>query len=70
MNATLGTLRESTPSAQRCVFEPQQIANLPAAARKYLEHAIAPGIPFASAVRVRMRGEIKLKRWLPVRIRR
>ena len=40
-------------------------ANLPAAARLYLEHAIVRGTPLASAVRLRMRGEIKLRRWLP-----
>jgi hypothetical protein len=37
----------------------------PAAARRYLEHAIAAGIPLASAVRLRMHGEIKLRRWRP-----
>ena len=40
-------------------------ANLPAAARLYLEHAIARGTPLANAVRLRLRGEIKLRRWLP-----
>jgi len=36
-------------------------ANLPSAARLYLEHSIAPGTPLASAVRLRIRGEIKLR---------
>jgi len=40
-------------------------ANLPSAARLYLQHAIALGTPLATAVRVSMRGEIKLRRWLP-----
>jgi hypothetical protein len=35
--------------------------------RRFLEHAIAPGTPLASAVRLRMHGEIKLGRWLPFR---
>jgi hypothetical protein len=44
-----------------------RLAGLPEPARRYLEHAIAPGTPLASAVRLRMRGEIKLGRWLPYR---
>ena len=38
---------------------------LPGAARKYLRHAVAPGARFASAVRLQMHGQIKLKGWLP-----
>ncbi|MBW4481297.1 MAG: hypothetical protein KME14_02015 [Tildeniella torsiva UHER 1998/13D] len=34
-------------------------------ARRYLEHAIAPGTALASAVRLKMHGEIKLKTWSP-----
>jgi hypothetical protein len=47
------------------VFEPGAIAGHPEPARRYLEHAIEPGTPLAAAVRLRMSGEIKLKRWLP-----
>ncbi len=46
-------------------FRPDRLAALPEAARRYLEHAIAPGTTLASAVRLRMHGEIKLRRWLP-----
>ena len=46
-------------------FRPVQISGLPEAARRYLEHAIAPGTRLASSVRLRMHGEIKLKGWLP-----
>jgi hypothetical protein len=46
-------------------FGPGRFASLPEASRRYLEHAIAPGTPLASAVRLRMHGEIKLRRWLP-----
>jgi hypothetical protein len=49
----------------QAVFRPDQAASLPGAARRYLEHAIAPGTPLASAVRLQMHGEIKLRRWLP-----
>jgi len=44
-------------------FDAGRVASLPEAARRYLEHAIAPGAPLASAVRLRMQGEIKLGRW-------
>jgi hypothetical protein len=44
-------------------FDPDRFADLPRAARLYLEHAIAPGTVLASTVKLRMRGEIKLKRW-------
>lgn len=47
-------------------FDPASLpASLPDEARRYLTHAIRPGTHLATAVRVRMRGEIKLKRWLP-----
>ncbi len=45
--------------------DPARLAAVPESARRYLEHAIGPGTPLASAVRLRMRGEIKLGRWLP-----
>lgn len=57
-------LWRSAPPAEG-TFPPPRVAALPEAARRYLEHAIAPGTRLASAVRLRMHGEIKLKRWLP-----
>ena len=36
---------------------------VPEAARRYVEHAIAPGTPPARSVRLRMHGEIKLRTW-------
>src|SRR3954447_10552021 len=38
-------------------------SELPEEPRRYLGHALAGGIPVASAVRLRMHGEIKLKGW-------
>lgn len=38
---------------------------IPPLAEQYLAHAIAAGTPVASAVRLQMTGEIKLKKWLP-----
>jgi hypothetical protein len=54
----------STPPAAR-VWLPGDVSRLPEPARRYLTHAIAPGTPLASAVRLRMHGEIKLKGWRP-----
>jgi uncharacterized protein DUF6544 len=57
-------LWESTPASARAL-EPARLAALPEAARRYLSHAIAPGMPLASTVRLRIHGEIKLGRWFP-----
>lgn len=47
-------------------FDPAKLAGLPEPARRYLAHAIAPGALVATAVRLRMQGEIKLKdTWYP-----
>ncbi len=46
-------------------FDIAQVSGLPEGARRYLGHAIAAGTPLASAVRLRMHGEIKLKGWWP-----
>lgn len=40
-------------------------AGLPEPARRYLGHAVAPGARLATAVRLRMHGEIKIGRWRP-----
>jgi hypothetical protein len=45
------------------IFQPAILAGRPEAVRRYLTHAIAPGTPLASAVRLRMHGEIKLGGW-------
>jgi hypothetical protein len=58
----LDTLWRSVPRAPRA-FDPQDVAHLPELARSYLAHAIAPGTPLARAVRLRMHGLIRLKRW-------
>jgi hypothetical protein len=50
----------ASPSGR--AFRPDCLAALPEPARRYLEHAIASGIPLASAVWLRMHGEIKLRR--------
>jgi len=61
---SLEELWNALPSEER-VFDPDLLPELPVVARHYLEHAIAPGTRLASAVRLRMHGEIKLGPWLP-----
>jgi len=58
----LDTLWERAPRAERS-FDPQQVAHLPPLVQSYFAHAIAPGAPLAGAVRLRMHGAIKLRRW-------
>lgn len=61
---SLAELWESTtPSRQ--TFDPKSLLGLPETAQRFLGHAISPGSLMAIAVRLRMHGEIKLKRWLP-----
>ncbi|MEW6499161.1 MAG: DUF6544 family protein, partial [Cyanobacteriota bacterium] len=61
---SLDELWKSTPSDEQA-FQPDALTGFPDVAQRYLEHAIAPGTKLASAVRLRMHGEIKLKDWLP-----
>lgn len=53
---------ESAPAAEG-TFRPEQVAEWPAPARRYLTHALAPGAPLVQAVRLTMHGTIKLGRW-------
>lgn len=55
----------SSPSLEDRVFQNAPRIAHAEAAQRYLEHTIAPGTPLASAVRMQMHGEIKLKGWLP-----
>ena len=64
MRTALAALWNNAPLCRR-TFAPNHLVTLPPAARRYLEHAIAGGTPLASAVRLRMHGEIKLNRWFP-----
>jgi hypothetical protein len=58
-------LRPAAPGS----FTGAELAGLPEPARRYLAHAIAQGTPLATSARLRMRGHIKLDRWLPFRAR-
>jgi hypothetical protein len=48
-------------------FSAAELEGLPEPARRYLAQAIAPGTPLAASARLRMRGHIKVGRWLPFR---
>jgi hypothetical protein len=45
-------------------YRQNYVAHLPEPARRYIEHAITPGPQLATSVRLRMRGSIKLGRWV------
>jgi len=61
---SLNELWNSARPSER-FFQPPQVAALPEAPRRYLEHAIAAGTPLATAVRLRMHGQIRLRSWHP-----
>ena len=61
---SLNELWDPAPFGERA-FRAADLSRLPESARRYFEHAIAPGILLSRAVRLHMHGEIKLQRWLP-----
>lgn len=61
-SVSLQQLWESALPSQ-ATFQWNHYTALPVVAQRYLQHAMAPAIPLASAVRLKMRGEIKLKGW-------
>ena len=63
---TFEDLWDAEPDESPRRFDPASIADLPAPAQRYLCHALADGVRLASAVRLRMHGEIRLKdAWFP-----
>ncbi len=59
---SLNDLWRDTPASCQA-FSPDRLSQLPVGAQRYLTHAIAPETGLASAVRLRMHGEIRLKQW-------
>lgn len=55
--------------ATPAVFTESEINGLPAPVRRYLRAGIAPGTPLAGAARLRIRGQIKVGRWVPFHAR-
>ncbi len=59
-----------TPTADAQPFHPDQIAQLPDAARRWLGHAIASGTLLRRRIEMRQHGQIKIAgRWWPFRCR-
>ena len=50
-------------------FSSAELEGLPEPVQRHLAQAIAPGTPLATSGRLRMRGRIKVGRWLPFRAR-
>jgi hypothetical protein len=50
-------------------FDPAELEGLPEPVRRHLAQAIAPGTPLHTSARLRMRGSIRVGRWLPFRAR-
>jgi hypothetical protein len=46
-------------------FDPSMVADLPEPARRWLTHAIAPGIPLWQSVELSIRGQIRIGAWRP-----
>lgn len=57
--------RLSLGTREAATFEPGMLAGLPEPARRWLEHAIAPGTPLWQTVELSMAGQIRLGRWRP-----
>jgi hypothetical protein len=47
------------------VFTEAELDGLPQAVHRHLQGAIRPGTPLVTSARLRMRGQLKLGRWLP-----
>jgi hypothetical protein len=57
------SLREPGPRHMPPSFDPTTLGELPEPARRWLTHAIDPGMLLVDAIEIQMRGEIKLGRW-------
>ncbi|WP_051712730.1 DUF6544 family protein [Spirillospora albida] len=55
----------SVPGGWPGPFDPALAADLPAPARRWLTHAIAPGTPLFGGVRLEMHGRIRIGSWWP-----
>lgn len=69
MNARTTEVPAPTAPSALPVFSGSELEGLPAPVQRYLQAAIAPGTPLATAARLRMRGQIKVGRWMPFHAR-
>lgn len=56
-----------TTLTRPAVYTQAEVAALPGPVRRYLTTAIGSGAPLATTARLRMRGHLRLGRWLPYR---
>lgn len=59
--------RELLSTTTTEAFDPAELDGLPEPVRRYLAASIAPGATVATVAAIRMRGQIKVSRWLPFR---
>ncbi|PZS26700.1 MAG: hypothetical protein DLM59_17790 [Pseudonocardiales bacterium] len=59
----------NAPASAPALFSGSDLDGLPEPVRRYLTRAIAPDTRLTRCVHLRMRGSIKLRRWLPFRAR-
>ena len=57
--------RQLTRPPAPAVFTEAELDGLPQAVRRHLQAGIIPDTPLATSARLRMRGQLKLGRWLP-----
>jgi hypothetical protein len=62
---TLDQLWDAAPAHPLRHFDPAMLVGLPTAVQRLLSKAIEPGAPLYQAIRLHMRGEIKLGSWRP-----
>lgn len=60
-------VRLSAPTPSPASFDPEMAAGLPAPARRWLTHAIAPGTPLYRTVLLAQHGQIRLGSWRSLR---
>jgi hypothetical protein len=56
-------------SAEQATFSPNELDGLPEPVQRYFMASIAGGTPMAVSARLRMKGQIKVKKWLHFRAR-
>ncbi|WP_316690289.1 DUF6544 family protein [Pseudonocardia sp. H11422] len=61
--------RLAGPTYQPAIFDPGMVTHLSAPARRWIEHAIAPGTPLLRAVVLNMHGRVRIGSWRPYRAR-
>jgi hypothetical protein len=61
----LGRFEQRVAAPAPGAYSPAEVDGLPEPVRRYFAAAVRPGAPLAQAARLRMRGRIRIGRWLP-----